>query len=101
MKKIGITVSVNLDLEYLDNIDVEIEVSDESYEELLSLCGKMDEEELGDEESHDLLQEEAPEVLNEIDTAVNNAMPDEIELQEDESIDDYSWEPEYNTITFE
>lgn len=67
---------------------------------MVPLCEKMDESELEDEDCQDLLEQEAPDVLAEIEKAVDDAMPDCITPNEDEgeTLDDYSWSPLYNMI---
>lgn len=47
----------------------------------------MDESELEDEDCQDLLEQEAPDVLLEIEKSVDNAMPDCITPDEDEGGD--------------
>lgn len=101
MKKIFIIVSVeNLNCLEADPIEYElyIDIREESYNKLIPICKKIDEEWLDDDVVEDMLKEEAPEVLREIVSAIEIAMPEELSLQKDENIEDFIFEPLYSRI---
>lgn len=89
MKEIYLTVSVDVDNDYVGEVDIEVQMEDEMFESLAALAAEYNDK--GEELTEDDFQQRLPEIYKYLSEYVDNIMPCEIELQEGEEIDDYSW----------
>lgn len=93
MKEIYLTVSVDEDYDYIGDVDVTVQMEDGMHDSLASLVSEYQDknEELTEED----FQQRLPEVYGFISEYVDGIMPDEIEMDEGQDIDDFSWSIQY------
>lgn len=89
MKTLLLTVSVEELYEYVGEVDLEVELTDDHYNMLENLANEYIAKE--DELTEDVFQERLPEIYTAIDQWVDNHMPKEIDMDDDQTIDDFSW----------
>ena len=90
MKTWTVNVVVELDFESVGEIELEVPMTDEQMDAIGQLENEY-EEGMIEELDQDVFAECLPEIYAYIEDYVNKQMPNEIDLQEGESIDDYSW----------
>ena len=90
MKTWTVNVVVELDFESVGEIELEVPMTDEQMDAIEQLENEY-EEGIIEELDQDVFAECLPEIYAYIEDYVNKQMPNEIDLQEGESIDDYSW----------
>ena len=90
MKTWTVNVVVELDFESVGEIELEVPMTDEQMDAIEQLENEY-EEGMIEELDQDVFAECLPEIYAYIEDYVNKQMPNEIDLQEGESIDDYSW----------
>lgn len=90
MKTWTVNVVVELDFESVGEIELEAPMTDEQMDAIEQLENEY-EEGMIEELDQDVFAECLPEIYAYIEDYVNKQMPNEIDLQEGESIDDYSW----------
>lgn len=90
MKTWTVNVVVELDFESVGEIELEVPMTDEQMDAIEQLENEY-EEGMIEELDQDVFAECLPEIYAHIEDYVNKQMPNEIDLQEGESIDDYSW----------
>ena len=93
MRQLLVPVTIDLEGDYLGDTDVTVSLDDESYDRLSSLVreylGR------GEELSEQAFCERLPDVYQSISGKVDDAVPDGIDLQDDEEMDDYGWSIQY------
>ena len=90
MKTWTVNVVVELDFESVGEIELEVPMTDEQMDAIEQLENEY-EEGMIEELDQDVFAECLPEIYAYIEDYVNKQMPNEIDLQEGESIDDFSW----------
>ena len=90
MKTWTVNVVVELDFESVGEIELEVPMTDEQMDAIEQLENEY-EEGMIEELDQDVFAECLHEIYAYIEDYVNKQMPNEIDLQEGESIDDYSW----------
>ena len=90
MKTWTVNVVVELDFESVGEIELEVPMTNEQMDAIEQLENEY-EEGMIEELNQDVFAERLPEIYTYIEDYVNKQMPNEIDLQEGESIDDYSW----------
>lgn len=90
MKTWTVNVVVELDFESVGEIELEVPMTNEQMDAIEQLENEY-EEGMIEELDQDVFAECLPEIYAYIEDYVNKQMPNEIDLQEGESIDDYSW----------
>lgn len=93
MKKFLMPIVVELYGDYLGDADVTVSLDDEQYDRLAALVREYNDR--GEELSEDTFSERLPEVYSSIKEQVDAEMPNGIDLQEGEDLDDYYWYIQY------
>lgn len=89
MTELYLTVSVDEDLDNIGEIDVTVTLDDASSAKLASLVDEFRKE--GNELTEEEFQKRLPEVHALIMAQVDELMPGEIDMDEWQDIDDFSW----------
>lgn len=86
MKQLDIIIAVYENGEYLDDVDIEVPMTEEQYEQLKSLASECDSN--GIELSENVLKERLPQVHEHIESTAKAMLPSLVDLDDDVSIDD-------------
>lgn len=89
MTELYLTVSVDEDLDNIGEIDVTVTLDDASSAKLASLVDEFRKE--GNKLTEEEFQERLPDVYAFISEQVDELMPGEIDMDEGQDIDDFSW----------
>ena len=90
MRTWTVNVVVKLDFESVGEVELEVPMTDEQMDAIEQLENEY-EEGMIEELNQNVFAERLPEIYAYIEDYVNKQMPNEIDLQEGEFIDDYSW----------
>ena len=89
MKQFCLYVSVDENNDYLGDVYVDVELSDEMYDRLVKHAEQCHQNE--EEFTEEMLQEQFPDIYAAINAFVDNKMPEEIDMDEGQDISDFSW----------
>lgn len=93
MKELILTVSVDEDLDYIGDVDISVPMEDDMFNQLFSVLQQHSDKD--EEFTEDDLSEQFPDIYNFISNAVDEIMPSEIDMDEDQDIDDFMWSIQY------
>lgn len=94
MKEINLSVAVDDFLyDYVGDVYLAVEMNDEMYDALSSLVSEYRYK--GEKLTVEDFWQKLPEVYKYIDKYVDSVMPDEVDLDEELDIDDFSWSIKY------
>ena len=93
MKEIYLTVSVDEDYDYIGDVDVTVQMEDGMFDSLAVLVSEYQDK--GEELTEEDFQQRLPEVYGFISAYVDDIMPDQINMDEGQDIDDFLWSIQY------